>query len=96
MLGVDISSSAVKMVELSSTGKAYCIDRYVIEPLPRDAVVDGNIANLEVVGDALKRAWRLMGTRVRNVAMALPAAAVITKKNHHCSRPDRERNGNSG
>lgn len=80
MLGVDISSSAIKMVELSSTGKAYCIERYVIEPLPKDAVVDGNIANLEAVGDALKRAWRLMGPKIRNVALALPAAAVITKK----------------
>lgn len=80
MLGVDISSSAIKMVELSDTGKAFCIERYVIEPLPKDAVVDGNVANLEAVGDAIKRAWRLMGTRVRNVALALPAAAVITKK----------------
>ncbi|WP_184035312.1 pilus assembly protein PilM [Chitinivorax tropicus] len=80
LIGVDISSSAVKMVELSHNGKAYSIERYVIEQLPKDAVTDGNIANLDVVGDAVKRAWRLMGTRIKNVALALPAAAVITKK----------------
>ncbi|MBB5017478.1 type IV pilus assembly protein PilM [Chitinivorax tropicus] len=68
------------MVELSHNGKAYSIERYVIEQLPKDAVTDGNIANLDVVGDAVKRAWRLMGTRIKNVALALPAAAVITKK----------------
>lgn len=80
LIGVDISSSAVKMVELTHNGKAFSIERYVIEQLPKDAVSDGNIANLEVVGDAVKRAWRLMGTRIKNVALALPAAAVITKK----------------
>lgn len=80
LIGVDISTSAVKMVELSEAGKGLTVERYVIEPLPKDAVTDGNIANLEVVGEAVKRAWRLMGTRVKNAALALPAAAVITKK----------------
>ncbi|MFC4160215.1 pilus assembly protein PilM [Chitinimonas lacunae] len=80
LIGVDISTSAVKMVELSEAGKGLTVERYVIEPLPKDAVTDGNIANLDVVGEAVKRAWRLMGTRVKNAALALPAAAVITKK----------------
>lgn len=81
LVGVDISSSSVKMVELTGSGKArYRLERYSIEPLPKDAVVDGNIMNLEEVGDALRRGWKRMGTRVRNLAMALPSAAVITKK----------------
>lgn len=81
LLGVDVSSSSVKMVELSGAGKGrYRLERYTIEPLPKDAVVDGNIMNLEEVGDALRRGWRRMGTRIKNLAMALPSAAVITKK----------------
>lgn len=81
LLGVDISTSSIKMVELSDAGKGlYRIERYTIEPLAKDAVSDGNIANLEVVSEAIKHAWRHMGTRIRNVALALPAAAVITKK----------------
>jgi type IV pilus assembly protein PilM len=80
LIGVDISTSAVKMVELSEAGRGLVVERYVIEPLPKDAVSDGNISNLEVVGEAVKRAWRMMGTRIKNVAVALPAAAVITKK----------------
>lgn len=80
LIGVDISASAIKMVELSETGKNMSVERYVIEALPKEAVVDGNIANLEAVGEAVKRAWRLLGSRVKNVALALPAAAVITKK----------------
>jgi type IV pilus assembly protein PilM len=81
LIGVDISSSAIKMVELSQAGKDfYRVERYAIEPLPRETVVDGNIANLEVAGEALKRAWRKLNSRVRNVAMAMPSATVITKK----------------
>lgn len=80
LIGVDISTSAVKMVELSGVGKHLTVERYVIEPLPKDAVTGGNIVNLEAVGEAVKRAWRVMGTRVRNTSLALPAASVITKK----------------
>ncbi len=81
LFGLDVSSSSVKMVELTEAGKgAIRIERYAIEPLPRDAVVDGNITNLEVVAEAVKRAWKRMGTTTKYVALALPAAAVITKK----------------
>ena len=81
LLGLDISSSAVKMVELAANGKdGYRVERYTIEVLPREAVSDGNIVNLEVVVDAVRRAWKRLGTTTRHVAMALPGAAVITKK----------------
>ena len=81
LVGVDISSSAVKMVEIIETGKdAYRLEGYAITPLPKDAVVDGNIMQLEQVADAVKRAWKLLGTREKRAALALPSAAVITKK----------------
>ena len=81
LIGVDISSSSIKMVELAETAKGtYRLERYAIEPLPKDVVTDGNIANLDQVSDALKRGWRRLGSRHRNVALALPAAMVITKK----------------
>jgi type IV pilus assembly protein PilM len=81
LIGVDISSTGLKLVELAETGKgAYRLERYVIEPLVRDLVTDGNIANLDLVSDALKRAHKRLGSRNRNIALALPAAMVITKK----------------
>lgn len=81
LIGVDISSSALKLVELSEAGKgAYRLERYALEPLAKDVVTDGNIANLDQVSDALRRGHKRLGTRNRNVAMALPAAMVITKK----------------
>lgn len=81
LLGLDISSSAVKLVELTANGKeGYRVERYAIEVLPKDAVSDGNIANVEAVVDVVRRAWKRLGTSTRNVALALPASAVITKK----------------
>lgn len=80
LIGVDISSFAVKMVELSGGDGDYRIERYAVEPLPKDAVVDGNIANLDVVSDTVSRCWDRLGTSTKYVALALPTAAVITKK----------------
>ncbi len=81
LIGVDISTSAVKMVELSSAGKgAYRLEGYSIAAIPKDAIVDGNVSGLEQVSDAVKLAWKLLGSREKRAALALPSAAVITKK----------------
>ncbi len=81
LIGMDISSSAVKLVELADVdGRQRRLERYAIEPLPREAVSDGNIAQLDSVADAVRRAWRRMQTTTRLVALALPASAVITKR----------------
>ena len=79
LIGIDIASTSLKLVELSDAGKGtYRLERYAIEPLPKDVVTDGNIANLDQVSDALKRAWKRLGSRNRHVALALPAAMVIS------------------
>ena len=81
LIGVDISSSYIKMVEIAEAGKGlYRVERYVIEPLPKDTVTDGNIANIEAAGEVMKRAHKQMASRVKNIALALPSSAVITKK----------------
>jgi len=81
LIGVDISTSAVKMVELSASGKGtYRLEGYSIASIPKDAIVDGNVSGLEQVSDAVKLAWKLLGSREKRAALALPSAAVITKK----------------
>ena len=81
LIGIDISSTALKLVELAEVSRGtYRLERYAIEPLVRDVVADGNIANMDLVADALKRAHKRLGSRNRNVALALPASMVITKK----------------
>ncbi len=82
LIGVDISASSIKMVELSKVPKknSYELERYAIEALPKDAVSDGNINDLDAVSEGLRRAWKRLGSRIKNVSVALPAAAVISKK----------------
>jgi type IV pilus assembly protein PilM len=81
VVGLDISSTAVKLVELSSAGGGRLrLDRYVIEPLPKDAVTDGNIANFDQVADTVRAAWKNLRSRIKDVVLALPSSAVISKK----------------
>lgn len=81
LIGVDISASSVKVVELApGTKTAMRLERYAIEPLPRGAIVDGNIENVEAVAEAITRAVSRCGSKTRNVAIALPSSAVITKR----------------
>ena len=81
LLGIDISSSSVRLVELAAAAKGELrLERYASESLPRGAIVDGNIENLEQVSEAVRRVWKKSGTRVKLVALGMPPAAVITKK----------------
>ena len=81
MLGIDISTSGVRLVELSLAGKNELrLERYASEPFPRGAVVDGNIENIEQVSEAVRRVWKKSGTRVKLIALGMPPASVITKK----------------
>lgn len=81
LVGLDISTSSVRLVELADAGKGELrLERYAAEPLARGVVVDGNIENIEAVSEAVLRVWKKSGTKVRNVALGMPPAAVITKK----------------
>ncbi len=81
LVGIDLSAASVKVVELSPGQKSrFRLERYAIEPVERGAIVEGNIDRSEPVVDALNRALRRSGSRAKEAALALPAAAVITKK----------------
>ncbi len=81
MLGLDISSSSVKLVELGQDKSGNLVlERCAIEPLERGWITDGNIEKFDEVAEAVRRLVKKSGTKTRNVAMALPPSAVITKK----------------
>ncbi|HEY8331088.1 MAG TPA: pilus assembly protein PilM [Pseudomonas sp.] len=79
LLGIDISSTSVKLLELSRSGGRYKVEAYAVEPLPLNAVVEKNIAEIEGVGQALSRVLAKARTGARNVAVAVAGSAVITK-----------------
>lgn len=79
VLGLDISSSAVKLLELSRRGDQYVVEAFAVEPLPVGAVVDKQIADSEPVAQAIQRAVQRAGTRTKNAAVAVAGSSVITK-----------------
>ena len=81
VVGIDISSTAVKLLELSRAGKGYKVETYGIEPLPDKAIEDKNIteAGIEIVGDAISRLIKRANPRSQSVAVAVAGPAVITK-----------------
>ena len=79
LLGLDISSTSVKLLELSQTNNSYRVESYSVEPLPPNAVVEKNISDVEGVGDAIKRVISRSKTGSRSAAVAVAGSAVITK-----------------
>ena len=81
LLGLDISSSSLKLVELDHDAIGNLVlKRCAIEPLERGWITDGNIEKFDEVAEAMRRLVKKSGTRTKNVAMALPPSAVITKR----------------
>lgn len=83
MLGLDISSTAVKLLELSQSsnrdGVQYRVESYGVEPLPPESVVEKNIADVEAVGQAIKNVVKRSGTKAKKAAVAVAGSAVITR-----------------
>ena len=79
VLGLDISSTSVKLLELSRSGSGYRVESYAVRPLPPSAVVEKNIAEQEAVADAIRRAIQQSKTKLTHAAVAVAGSAVITK-----------------
>jgi type IV pilus assembly protein PilM len=79
LIGVDISSTAVKLLQLSQAGGRYRVEHYAVEPLPPNAVVEKNIVEVEAVGEAIRRALARSGSKLKHAAAAVAGSAVITR-----------------
>ena len=81
MIGLDISSSSVKVVELQmGPDGEYILARYASERIDKGWVIDGQVEKFDEVVSAIKKAVTKSGSRCKHVAMALPQSSVITKK----------------
>jgi type IV pilus assembly protein PilM len=79
LLGIDISTAAVKLLELSRAGSRYRVESYAVAPLPPDAMTDKNINKVETIGNVIKALVKQSGTRLKHAAVAVPGSAVIAK-----------------
>ncbi len=79
LVGIDISSTSVKLLELNKSAAGFRVEHYAVEPLPEGAINEKAIAEADVVGEAIQRAIKRSGTKTKHCAMAVPSSAVITK-----------------
>lgn len=79
LLGVDISSTSIKILQLSPSGNTYRVDNYVIRPLPANAVVEKNISDIDAVGECIAAAVSILKPSIKDAAVAVAGSAVITK-----------------
>ncbi len=79
LVGLDISSTSVKLIELSRSGDRYRVESYGIESLPQNSVVEKNITDVSSVAEAIRRVVQRSGTKAREAAVAVSGSSVITK-----------------
>lgn len=79
VIGLDIGSTSVRLLQLSSHGSAYRIEHFAIEPLGGGVVVDKVVQDVEAISEAISRAVRTSGTRAKTCAIAVSGSAVFTK-----------------
>ena len=81
MIGLDVSSSSVKLVELSQNSSGeFTLERFGFEPLEKGWITDGQIEKFDEVAEAVRKVVAKSGSRTKLAAMAMPQSAVITKK----------------
>ena len=79
VLGLDISSTTVKLLELSHTGERYRVESYAVSSLPVDAVIEKNVNDVDGVANAIRSVINQSKTKVKAVAAAVAGSSVITK-----------------
>lgn len=79
LLGLDISSTAVKLIELSRTRDGHRIEALAIEALPERAVQDKSIMDPEAVGSAIRKVIKDSGTRSKQAAIAVPGSVAVSR-----------------
>jgi len=79
VIGLDIGSTSVRLLQLSSHGSGFRIDHFAIEPLGEGVVVDKAVQDVEAISNAISRAIKASGTRAKSCAIAVSGSAVFTK-----------------
>jgi type IV pilus assembly protein PilM len=78
-LGVDIGSTAVKLLALSKSQETFQVEHYASVALPQGAIQHKSLIDIELVAAAIAQAWKQSGCRTRQAAVAVPATAAISK-----------------
>ncbi len=79
VLGLDVSSTTVKLLELSQSGGRYRVESYAVSSLPLDAVIEKNVNDISGVSNAIRNVVAQSRTKLKTAAAAVAGSSVITK-----------------
>jgi type IV pilus assembly protein PilM len=79
LIGLDITTSSIKLVELSGSVRNCRAESYAAEPTPPNSINEKVIVDIPAVGEAIRRAMKRAGTNSKDVAIAIAGDAAITK-----------------
>ncbi|PCJ36817.1 MAG: pilus assembly protein PilM [Cellvibrionales bacterium] len=79
VLGIDITSSTVKLLELSRVGERYRVESYLVRPLPQSTVVEKNINDVGALEETIRKVVALAKPKTLDAAVSVAGSAVITK-----------------
>lgn len=79
VLGLDISSTSVKVLELSRSGERLTVESYAVQPMPPNSVVEKNITEVDSVAQTIADVVAKSKTKIKDAAVAVAGSAVITK-----------------
>jgi type IV pilus assembly protein PilM len=79
VLGLDVSSTTVKLLELSYSGDRYRVESYAVSSLPQDAVIEKSVSDVDGVANAIRSVVAQSRTKLKTVAAAVAGSSVITK-----------------
>jgi type IV pilus assembly protein PilM len=77
-VGIDISTSSVKLIELAKSGKEYRVESFAAEAMPSNAITDKVIMDVDAAGEAVKKAVKKASPRTKYAAVAI-SGQVMTK-----------------
>ena len=79
VIGIDISSTSIKLIELSRSGSGYRVEHYGVEPLPANSITEKVISDVDAVGDSIRKAVKKAGSKAKKCSLAVAGSAVISK-----------------
>jgi type IV pilus assembly protein PilM len=80
IIGIDIGSSSVKLVQLKEQKGVYTLQNVGILPLPLEAIVDNTLMDSSSIVETIKKLIKSLNIRVRDAACSVSGNSVIIRK----------------
>jgi type IV pilus assembly protein PilM len=79
-IGLDIGSSAIKVVQVKQTKRGVQLVNFGVEPTPAESIVDGSVLNTTAVAEAIRALFGKLRIKQKEVGIAISGHSVIIKK----------------